>query len=112
MKNVLIDHENQLIKTLPLINNEKIIGTLKICFNVQTFNDTSFDNDINILKQFGINDEVLKTKNDKETYYPEIFKHKKSVRATPISSSSLRSNKSKEELTSDYLMGKILFIFI
>ncbi|CAH1711836.1 unnamed protein product [Aphis gossypii] len=106
MKNLLIDHENQLIKALPLINNEKIVGTLKICFNVQTFNDTSFDNDINILKQFGICDEVLKTKNYKESYYPEIFKHRKSVRATPISSSSLRSNKSKEELTSDYLMGK------
>lgn len=112
MKNVSIDQDNQLIKTLPLINNEKIVGTLKICFNVQTFNDTSFDNDINILKQFGIQDEVLKTKNDNESYYSEIFKHRKNVRARPISFSSLRSNKSKEELTSDYLMGKILFIFI
>ncbi|XP_025208362.1 uncharacterized protein LOC112603813 [Melanaphis sacchari] len=106
MKNLLIDQNNQLIKTLPLINNEEIVGTLKLCFNVQTFNDTSFDNDIKFLKQFGIQDEVLKTKNDEEFYYPEIFEHRKNVRVKPTSSLSLRSNKSKEELTSDYLMGK------
>jgi len=109
MKNVSIEQDNQLIKALPLMNNEKIVGTLKLCFNVQTFNDTSFDHDIKILKQFGIQD---KTKNNEEFYYSEIFKHRKNIRVRPISSSSLRSNKSKEELTSDYLMGKILFIFI
>ncbi|XP_060842895.1 uncharacterized protein LOC132923094 isoform X1 [Rhopalosiphum padi] len=103
MKNVSIEQDNQLIKALPLMNNEKIVGTLKLCFNVQTFNDTSFDHDIKILKQFGIQD---KTKNNEEFYYSEIFKHRKNVRVRPISSSSLRSNKSKEELTSDYLMGK------
>jgi len=90
------------------MNNEKIVGTLKLCFNIQTFNDTSFDNDIKFLKQFGIQDEVLKTSNDKEFYYSEIFKHRKNVKERPISSSPLRTNKSKEELTSDYLMGKIL----
>ncbi|XP_060868805.1 uncharacterized protein LOC132943741 isoform X1 [Metopolophium dirhodum] len=106
MINLSIDHDNQLIKTIPLMNNEKIVGTLKLCFNVQTFNDTSFDNDIKMLKQFGIQDEVSKTSNDKEFYYSEILKHSKNVKVRPISSSSLRSNKSKEELTSDYLMGK------
>jgi len=111
MINLSIDHDNQLIKTIPLMNNEKIVGTLKLCFNVQTFNDTSFDNDIKMLKQFGIQDEVSKTSNDKEFYYSEILKHNKNLKVRPISSSSLRSNKSKEELTSDYLMGKILLFF-
>jgi len=111
MVNVSIDQDNQQIKTLPLMNNGKIVGTLKLCFNVQTFNDTSFDNDIKMLKQFGIQDEVSKNSNDKEFYYSEILKHSKNVKVRPISSSSLRSNKSKEELTSDYLMGKILLFF-
>jgi len=111
MINLSIDHDNQLIKTIPLMNNEKIVGTLKLCFNVQTFNDTSFDNDIKMLKQFGIQDEVSKTSNDKEFYYSEMLKHNKNLKVRPISSSSLRSNKSKEELTSDYLMGKILLFF-
>lgn len=113
MINILIDQDNQLIKTLPLMNNEKIVGTLKLCFNVQTFNDTSFDNDIKMLKQFGIQDEVLKTSNDTDFYYSEILKHSKNVKVRPISSLSLKSNKSKEELTSDYLMGKkLLLVFI
>jgi len=111
MINLLIYQDNQLIKTLPLMKNEQIVGTLKLCFNVQTFDDTSFDNDIKMLRQFGIQDEVLKTSNDTEFYYSEILKNSKNVKSRPVSSSSLRSNKSKEELTSDYLMGKILFLF-
>lgn len=110
MVNLLIDQDNQLIKTLPLMNNEQIVGTLKLSFNVQTFDDTSFDNDIKMLRQFGIQDEVLKTSNDTEFYYFEILKNSKNVKLRPISTSSLRSNKSKEELTSDYLMGKILLL--
>jgi len=92
------------------MNNEQIVGTLKLSFNVQTFDDTSFDNDIKMLRQFGIQDEVLKTSNDTEFYYFEILKNSKNVKLRPISTSSLRSNKSKEELTSDYLMGKILLL--
>lgn len=111
MINLLINQDNQLIKTLPLMNNEQIVGTLKLCFNVQTFDDTSFDNDIKMLRQFGIQDEVLQTSNDPEFYYSEILKNIKNVKLRPVSTSSLRSNKSKEELTSDYLMGKILLLF-
>lgn len=110
MSNLLINaQDNELIKTLLLKNNKKIVGTLKLSFNVQTFNDTSFDNDIQFLKQFGIQNEVLKTSNNDEFYYSEILKSRKNVR--PISSSSLRTNRSKEELTNDYLMGKIKIHF-
>jgi len=108
--NLSIDQGNQLIKTLPLMNNEKIVGTLKLCINVQTFNDTSFDNDIKMLKEFGIQDNISKTSNDQEFCYSDVLKHSKNGKVRPISSSSLRSNKSKEELTSDYLMGNTLLL--
>jgi len=102
------------MKTLPLTNNEEIVGTIQLCFKLQIFNDTSFDNDIKSLKQFGLQNEVLNNLNDKERHYCEIFKHKKDVRSySASSSSSCKTNKSKEELTSDYLMGKLLsFCFI
>lgn len=110
MKNISISPVNQLVKTLPLINNEKTVGTLKLCFDLQTFNDTSFDNEIKCLKKNGILSEVLNPANDKEFYYSDLFKPTKSVR--PVSSLSLRTNRSKEELTSDYLMGKLSFFFL
>lgn len=103
----MIAQDNQLVKTLPLINNEKTVGTLKLNFNLKTFNDTSFDNDIKLLTQFGIKNEVLNNINDKRFYYSEVLKSKN---ARPIPSSlSSRINKSKEELASDYLMGKFFF---
>lgn len=110
MKNISISPVNQLVKTLPLINNEKTVGTLKLCFDLQTFNDTSFDNEIKCLKKNGILSEVLNPTNDKEFYYSDLFKPTKSVR--PVSSLSLKTNRSKEELTSDYLMGKLSFFFL
>lgn len=108
MKNISISPNNQLVKMLPLMKNEKIVGTLKLCFDLQTFNDTSFDNDIKSLKNNGILSEVLNLANDKEMYYSELFKPTKCVR--PVSSLSKDTNKSKEELTSDYLMGKLIFL--
>lgn len=108
MKNLLmITQNNPLTTTLPLINNEETVGTLQLCFNLQTFNDTSFDNDIQFLKKFGIQNTILNSTNIKELYDSEIFKPRKDVR--PVSSSSVKTiNRSKEELTSDYLMGKLL----
>ncbi|VVC24581.1 Hypothetical protein CINCED_3A007405 [Cinara cedri] len=85
---LMLAQDNQLVKTLPLINNEKTVGILKLCFNLKTFNDTSFDNDIKLLTQFGIKNEVL------NNIKP------------PVSSLSSKTNRSKEELASDYLMGK------
>lgn len=107
MKNLFIVAENnQLVKILPLMNNEGIVGNIKLSFNIQTFNDTSFDNDIKSLKQFGIQNEVLNNLYDKQLYNTEVCKTKLNLR--PISSLSFRTNRSKEELTSDYLMGKPL----
>lgn len=111
MKNLLIVAQNtQSIKSLPLMHNEEIVGKIKLSFSIKIFNDTSFDNDIKSLKQFGIQNEVLNNLYDKETYNFEIFKPKINARTT--SSLSYRTNKSKEELTSDYLMGKLLFLLI
>lgn len=108
MKNLLIVAQNtQLVKSLPLKHNEEIVGKIKLSFSIKIFNDTSFDTDIKCLKQFGIQNEVLNNLYDKDTYNFEIFKSKTNVR--PISSLSYRTNKSKEELASDYLMGKLLF---
>lgn len=104
----MITQDNQLVKTLPLINNEKTVGNLKLYFNLKTFNDTSFDNDIKLLTQFGIKNEVLNNTNDKELYYSELYRPKNGT--PPVSSSSSKTNRSKEELATDYLMGK-LFIF-
>lgn len=110
MKNLLIVAQNtQLVKTLPLMHNKEIVGNIKLFFNIKIFNDTSFDNDIKSLKQFGIKNEILNNLYDKEPYNFDVFKPKINVR--PISSLSHRTNKSKEELTSDYLMGKLLFFF-
>lgn len=112
MKNVLtVTQDNPLVTKLPLMNNEETVGTLQLCFNLQTFNDTSFDNDIKFLKQFGIQNKILNNTNIKEIYESETFKPRKYVR--PVSSSSIKTiNKSKEELTSDYLMGKFFcFLF-
>lgn len=104
MKKIVLSPDNHLVKTLPLTINEKTVGTLKLCFDLKTFDDTSFDNDIKSLKKNGILSEVLNPEDDKEFYHLEFFKPKKSIR--PISSLSLQTNRSKEELTSDYLMGK------
>lgn len=102
IKNLLmLAQNNRIVKTLQLINNEGTVGTLQIFFNLQTFDDTSFDNDIKSIKTFGIQNKVLNSFNDKEFYESETHKSKKR-----ISSSSSRTNKSKEELTNDYLMGE------
>lgn len=113
LKNLLIiAQNNRLVKTVPLINNEEIMGTLQLCFNLQTFDDTSFDNDINSLKQYGIKNEICSALNNKEFYCSEIFKQKQNV--SPTKSLSLKTCKSNEELTNDYLMGKCycLFVFV
>lgn len=107
---LVVAQENQLIKTLPLLNNERRVGSLKIYFNFQTFNDNSFDNVIKSLKQFGIQNKMLDILNDKDLYDSEILKNKNNLRST--SSSSVKTNKSKEELTTDYLMGKLFFYTI
>lgn len=102
----MITQDNPLVKTLPLINNEKIVGNLQLSFNLQTFSDTSFDDDIKSLTQFGIQNEVLNTLNNRAFYDSEIFKSKKNIR--PITALSSKTNRSKEELACDYLMGKLL----
>lgn len=104
MKNLsMVTENNKLVKTLPLINNEEIVGTLQLCFNLQMFDDTSFDNDIVSFKQFGIKKEVLNSLFDKAFYSSETSKPSKDTR--PVSSSSFKTSRSKEELTTDYLMG-------
>jgi len=100
----------QLIKTLPLVNKGETVGTLQLCFNLQTFNDTSFDNDIKSLKQFGIENRILDVLNNKEFYDSKLLQSRNNSK--PVSFSSLRTNRSKEELTSDYLMGGLLIFFI
>jgi hypothetical protein len=109
LKKISISPDNHLVKILPLTINEKTVGTLKLCFDLKSLNDTSIENDIKSLKKNGILSEILNPKDDKEFYYSEFFKPTNSIR--PISSLSLQTNKSKEELTSDYLMGKLLFFF-
>jgi len=98
----MIAQDYQLTKALPFINNGETIGTLQLCFNLETFNDTSFDNDINSLKQFGIQNKISNVLNDKEFYSSKL--HKSSNNARPINYSPMKT-RSKEELTSDYLMG-------
>lgn len=106
LKNLLIvTQDNQMVKTISLINNEEKVGIIQLYFNLQIFNDVSFDNDIKALKQFGIKNDNLNTLNNKELYYSEILNQKQNVR--PINSLSLKTNKSKEELTNNYLMGKL-----
>lgn len=105
VKNLLIvTQNNQLVKTISLINNEEIVGTLQLYFNLQMFNDTSFDNDINSLKQFGIKYDIFNALNNKGFHYSEMLNQKQNVSTTK--SLSLKNNKSNEELTNDYLMGK------
>lgn len=99
----------QLIKTLPLVNNGETVGTLQLCFNLQTFNDTSFDNDIKSLKQFGIQNQILNILNDKEFYDSKLLQSRNNAKS--LSFSSLKTNRSKEELTSDYLMGGLLVFY-
>lgn len=113
MKNLLkISQDNPLVKTLPLIDNKETIGSIQLCFNLKTFNDTSFDDDIKFLKEFGINKNNSSTADDKLLFYnPEIFKPRKYGR--PVSCPLLKTtNRSKEDLTSDYLMGKFCFIIV
>lgn len=104
MKNIMITQDNPLVKTLPLICNEEIVGNLQLSFNLQTFSDTTFDDDIKSLTQFGIQNEVLNSLNNREYYDYEIFKSKKNIR--PNSTLSSKTNRSKDELACDYLMGK------
>lgn len=108
IKNLLmVTQDNPLVTKLTLINNGETVGTLQLCFNLQTFDDTSFDYDIKFLKKFGIQNKIFNNSNNKEFYDSELFKPRKYVR--PVSSSSIKTtNRSKEELTSDYLMGKLL----
>lgn len=104
MKNLsMVTANNKLVKTLPLVNSEEIIGTLQLCFNLQMFDDTSFDNDIISFKQFGIQNEVLNSLFNKKLYCSETSKSSNDTR--PVSSSSFKTSRSKEELTTDYLMG-------
>lgn len=105
VKNIfMVARDYQLIKTLPLENNGQMVGTLQLCFNLQIFSDTSFDNDIRSLKQFGIQNRTL---NNNDVCDFKSLKSKSVER--PIHFSSLRNiNRSKEELTSDYLMGELL----
>lgn len=105
----------QLVKTLPLINNEEIVGTLQLCFNLQTFEDKSFDNDIKYLKQFGIQNKLSNSVNNKKfLHHSEVFKPQRNVK--PIDSlsshSSARTNKSIVELTTDYLSGRFFVVYV
>jgi len=110
VKNIFLAAQDyQLIKTLPLVNNGETVGTLQLCFNLQTFNDTSFDNDIKSLKQFGIQNQILNILNDKEFYDSKLLQSRNNAKS--LSFSSLKTNRSKEELTSDYLMGGLLVFY-
>lgn len=106
---LVVAQNNQLVKTLPLLNNKETVGTLKLYFNFQTFNDNSFDNVIKSLKQFGIQNKMLDLFDDKDLYDSELLKTKNNLRST--SSISVKTNRSKEELTTDYLMGKLFIYF-
>lgn len=99
-KNLILTEGNQLVKTVPLINNEEIVGTLQLCFNLQTFSDTSFDNDIKYLTQFGIQSKVLNALD------VNVKKHTRPISISSSNSSS-KTCRSKEELACDYLMGKL-----
>lgn len=83
---------------------------MKICFNLLTFNDTSFDEDINYIKKYGIQNEVLNILSDSEFNYSEMPNNQKYE--PPIKSLSSRTNRSKENLTNNYLLGEFLFIII
>lgn len=83
---------------------------MKICFNLLTFNDTSFDEDINYIKKYGIQNEVLNILSDSEFNYSEKPNNQKYE--LPIKSLSSRTNRSKENLTNNYLLGEFLFIII
>jgi len=108
-KNLNFTEGNQLIKTVPLINNEEIVGTLQLCFNLQTFSDTSFDSDIKYLTQFGIQSKFFSALDDNDFHHTKMPKSSKHARPISITSSNSSSKicRSKEELACDYLMGKL-----
>lgn len=115
--NLFLTEGSPLIKALPLIvANEEIVGILQLCFNLQTFSDTSFDNDIKYLTQFGIQSKVSNNLDDNNFYHTEMVKSRKHMGPVSVSSSnSSKTSRSKEELACDYLMGIlniVLFVLL